>query len=534
MRIRTDAVLDASENWPSAKWVDPRTDPRPPYKGPDRPLACVESEVAELVLLCRTGRLYEVESWIASHKPLQLDPARRPRRGRPTTPLREALAAGNFDLARLLLCNGYRVDVEPYVPLDDALDSRRWDLVDLLLEWGVDPASAELDKIFATYERAVFERFRDAGVDLTAGDAMAAVLATATRNRPLYGYAKNHRESDPPIQRALDVGLGAAVREESDKAVSLCLWAGADPRRRVGEISEDPEEDAEGMTALERAVLQNRPDYLSKFRFDPDRDDIEALYGCARDLQALRALVSIRPPAEWARITARFIDRLAFSVRLKIRIASLTEVEGVFALGGRLGVLERHEKRSLRRLLLDLDEWDAQRLFRLLRQPENMDPESFMDLIAHEKLAARYGGWTRRAGIDRPLLTALVDRRGIPAKVKAMARARLAPRHRPMPTHTRVRDGERDLWLSREELYELVWSEPMTALATRFGISDNGLRKRCKAMSIPTPSRGYWEKVKRGHRVRKLPFPPTPGPDGTHPPSQGERGCVEVSICCPI
>jgi len=434
--------------------------------------------------------------------------AKRPRRGRPTTPLREALAAGSFDLARLLLCNGYRTALEPYAPLDDALAARRWDLLDLLLDWGADPAGADLERVFETYERRVFERFRDAGGDLTAGDAMAAALATATRNRPLYGYAKNHRESDPRIQRALDVGVGTAIREKNDKAVSLCLWAGADPRRRVGEIGEDPEDDPEDMTALERAVSQNRPDYLRKLRFDPDRDDMEALYSYAYHLEALRALVAIRPPRDWHRITAHFVDRLAVSVHLGIWLTDLYEVEEVFTLGGRLGALGRHEKARLRRLLLDLDEWDAQRLFRLLRQPENMDPDAFLDLVAHEKLAVRYGEWTWRAAVDRALLQDLASRRGVPGRVKRLAKQRLAPPPRPVPTHVRMSDGHSDRWLGREELYELVWSEPVTALAARFGISDNGLRKRCKAMNVPTPPRGYWEKRRHGQHVKRAPLPP--------------------------
>jgi len=128
----------------AATWVDPRDDPRAPHRGPERPLAHSEDEVAELVLLSRQGRLYVVEAWIASGKPLQLDPAKRPRRGRPTTPLREELSAGSFDLARLLLCNGYRTALEPYAPLDDALAARRWDLLDLLLDWGADPDGADV------------------------------------------------------------------------------------------------------------------------------------------------------------------------------------------------------------------------------------------------------------------------------------------------------------------------------------------------------------------------------------------------------
>ena len=55
--------------------------------------------------------------------------------------------------------------------------------------------------------------------------------------------------------------------------------------------------------------------------------------------------------------------------------------------------------------------------------------------------------------------------------------------------------------LTRKELYDLVWSEPMTTICKRFGLSDNGLRKRCKSMNIPTPPLGYWAKLKYGKQV---------------------------------
>ena len=60
--------------------------------------------------------------------------------------------------------------------------------------------------------------------------------------------------------------------------------------------------------------------------------------------------------------------------------------------------------------------------------------------------------------------------------------------------------------LTRKELYDLVWSEPMTTICKRFGLSDNGLRKRCKSMNIPTPPLGYWAKLKYGKQVTPLPF----------------------------
>lgn len=61
--------------------------------------------------------------------------------------------------------------------------------------------------------------------------------------------------------------------------------------------------------------------------------------------------------------------------------------------------------------------------------------------------------------------------------------------------------------LTRRELYDLVWVEPITTIAKRFGMSDNGLRKHCKSMNIPTPPVGYWSKLAYGKTVEKTPLP---------------------------
>jgi hypothetical protein len=50
--------------------------------------------------------------------------------------------------------------------------------------------------------------------------------------------------------------------------------------------------------------------------------------------------------------------------------------------------------------------------------------------------------------------------------------------------------------LTRKQLYDLVWSQPMTALAKKYEISDVGLRKICIRLDIPTPKAGYWAKIK--------------------------------------
>lgn len=62
--------------------------------------------------------------------------------------------------------------------------------------------------------------------------------------------------------------------------------------------------------------------------------------------------------------------------------------------------------------------------------------------------------------------------------------------------------------LEREELYRLVWSEPVSQIAARLGVSDVGLAKACRRMSIPLPKRGYWSKVGGGKPSQRESLPP--------------------------
>jgi hypothetical protein len=63
------------------------------------------------------------------------------------------------------------------------------------------------------------------------------------------------------------------------------------------------------------------------------------------------------------------------------------------------------------------------------------------------------------------------------------------------------------LTLTREELYELVWSKPMTDLAKDFGLSDVAVAKRLRKLAIPVPGRGYWARVQAGQEPRRPKLP---------------------------
>ena len=60
---------------------------------------------------------------------------------------------------------------------------------------------------------------------------------------------------------------------------------------------------------------------------------------------------------------------------------------------------------------------------------------------------------------------------------------------------------------TREELYQLVWSDPMLTIANKYLISDTGLRKICINMDIPLPRAGHWMKLKFGQKIFHPPLP---------------------------
>lgn len=61
--------------------------------------------------------------------------------------------------------------------------------------------------------------------------------------------------------------------------------------------------------------------------------------------------------------------------------------------------------------------------------------------------------------------------------------------------------------VTREQLYALAWSEPMTQVARRYGVSSSFLARVCTMMNVPRPPMGYWTKLEFGKSVSQAPLP---------------------------
>ena len=63
--------------------------------------------------------------------------------------------------------------------------------------------------------------------------------------------------------------------------------------------------------------------------------------------------------------------------------------------------------------------------------------------------------------------------------------------------------------LTRTELFERIWSEPMGAVAKQYGLTGNGLAKICDRLDIPRPPRSHWTRTAAARDPRPA-LPPAP------------------------
>ena len=69
--------------------------------------------------------------------------------------------------------------------------------------------------------------------------------------------------------------------------------------------------------------------------------------------------------------------------------------------------------------------------------------------------------------------------------------------------------------LTRQELFEIVWQEPMLRIAEKIGVSSSYMARICTALRVPRPPRGYWSKLEYGQSPSRPPLPPAEPGDAT-------------------
>ena len=184
-------------------------------------------ELVPLVDLCRAGKLFEVQDWIQSGKPVN-PPEGHYKGSRKKVPIEYAIDMGFHSLVQVLLQGG--ADLQPtdgFCPMRMALEKRRFDLVQLLVQFGYDASLVNAQTVLATWDPKIMEYFIEAGCDFETDHPLAWALCN--RIRTALPLVKKHSERFPSFPEQANIALRYHCREGNAKWVSLLLWAGADP-----------------------------------------------------------------------------------------------------------------------------------------------------------------------------------------------------------------------------------------------------------------------------------------------------------------
>src|SRR5438874_4082617 len=115
-------------------------------------------EAKELIRLCDSGRLYEVEAWVAAGKSLIAPKELR------KTPLGVAMSTGFHSLVELLLRHEHRQD-EKNEALRRAVFLNRPAFIELAVRYGADVASIPFLDVLMTGDRRVVAAFVERSAD---------------------------------------------------------------------------------------------------------------------------------------------------------------------------------------------------------------------------------------------------------------------------------------------------------------------------------------------------------------------------------
>jgi len=216
-------------------------------------------DIELLIEYCKQGKLLEIQQWIASDNPV--NPPEQPHgKTQRYTPLQIAINKGFHSMVQVLLEAGALLKDGTYDALKHAIKVKRLDLVELLVEHGADPTSADMRLVFGTYSPELIDYFILNGADAETQHPLAFSLIE--KKRPAIGAFKRHRKRVPSFQEQADIALRYFSMEGDKKWVALLLWAGADPYS-VGPVfppfEPDPDED---LCAVEIAIQDGHYDLL--------------------------------------------------------------------------------------------------------------------------------------------------------------------------------------------------------------------------------------------------------------------------------
>lgn len=469
------------------------------------------TEAKELLRLCESGRLYEIDAWIRAGRSLTVPHEIR------KTPLAVAISTGFHSLVELLLRNEQSQQAKNEA-LRLAIQLDRRALVELAVVCGAEAKSVPFIDVLMTGDRALAAFFLERGAD-TLTDYPFARAFHELRAKTTLGSYLDCRRSQPDVaqklQEQVDMALRQFCQEGSLKWVSLLMWAGANPRSRGPALDDvahidDPEWHttafheacAFGSVEIVKRLKPSRGDdlagMLERAAFSAHRDVLEYLLGLGANPNDKADGGSSALEACIRHLGWEDFDRIRYHYGSQYQTPGYKVPKGREAIRllierGARWTPEPSSLNNTRRILYKLEPDVTVELLGLLVTRENGD-DAAQELLRVPRMRQHVATCERQ--LSRLGLT-LDGRRRREAAITP------APSAYVLATY------------DRERLYGEVWSEPAQTVARKYGISDVALSKVCKQLHVPKPPRGYWAKKNAGRPVQRRPklgpLPKAPG-----------------------
>jgi hypothetical protein len=246
-------------------------------------------QLAEFLKLIRTGQLFKVQARIHEVEPEVLLDESIPAK---FSPLLQAVETGFHSMVEVVLKCGRWGKESLNQALSVALETKRWDLAELLIDQGASLSEIDFGEVCRTVNPELMEKALRGGADPAARNTFAFAL-DEIKARPLLRFIRELKDEYPVLCTQASLALIEAVQNKKARWAALLKWAGADPYMNVPyELTEEewnPEDSDFGTTAAEQA--------------------------CAiGDFELFKAL-NLRPTPEQAK---DLLERTAFSCSLEI------------------------------------------------------------------------------------------------------------------------------------------------------------------------------------------------------------------------
>jgi Ankyrin repeats (3 copies)/Ankyrin repeats (many copies) len=470
------------------------------------------AEARDLLQLCKVGKLFDVQKWIASGRSISVPDDLR------TTPLKVAVGTGFHSLVELLASHTKNEELKNQALLD-AVSLKRLDLIQLLVAHGAEVSAIPFIDVLQIWEPTIIRYFIDHGVDVVTDFPFAMAFGEKIRTalRPWRECKEKNPDSAPQLQEQADRALRYFCHEGDLKWVSLLMWVGANPRTRGIRLyddeawSNDPDYYT---TALEEAAHCKDVQILKRLKLDPENDDIEGLLADAAGsahVDVVRYLFELgAKPNDKPNGGSTALDRCLSSLwhgSFRHRISpswyggsqkaskyEVSDTRETLQLLLEKNALWRpdnaDELQSVRRHLYECEPDVTLEIVQLLTKHKACFPDTLHDLLRTPAMKKHLSSEaTRFVRLGYDVRTA--EQKAQEKRQKEASRKWLL----------------KDLMTkyNREKIYEEIWSEPIQHVAKRYGISDVGFAKVCRKLSIPRPGRGYWAIKAAGKTLPRRP-----------------------------